>query len=74
MPARDPRRQQLVSRIASLKYWRPDDPNLPQLRTELITLKLIEAISTAYSSAPPLDAEQRARITRAVYANLGSGR
>jgi hypothetical protein len=70
MPAHDKARQELVSRNAALSRWRPDDPRLRGIRAELATLKLIETITDEIAEAPPLTAEQLARISCAVYGNL----
>jgi hypothetical protein len=73
MSTHDPARQKIVSTVASLSAWHPDDPQLPALRAELATMKLIEFISKTIEAYPPLNPEQRQRLVKAVYANLGNG-
>jgi hypothetical protein len=71
MPSYTPERARVVATVASLTHNRPDDPRLPGLRAELVTLKLIAAIDKAIGAAPPLNADQRNRIVKAVYGGLG---
>jgi hypothetical protein len=62
-----------VSRIASLSAWHPDDPQIPELRDELATLRLIETIGKTVQATTALSPDQRARIVQAIYGNLGNG-
>ena len=59
MPAKSPVRRHIVASVAAIeKNCGPHDPRLPDLRSELAAQKLEEHIR----SAPPLSAEQTARL------------
>lgn len=73
MPTADTARQHLISTIASLSRHHPDDPKLPELRAELVTMGLSARITKTINSAPPLSPDQRNRLVQAVYGNLGRG-
>jgi hypothetical protein len=73
MPSYSPERARTVAQLASLSYHHPGDPRIPGLRAELATLKLAEYITKHLSAAPPLNPEQRHRLTKVIYADLGRG-
>lgn len=68
MPAHDPKRQQLVTQIASLCAWHPDDPQLPVLRAELATMRLTDTITKTMTKVV-LSPDQRDRLIRTLKAN-----
>lgn len=52
-------------RVAALSRSRhPDDPDLVAARQELRTARLADQIQRTIDAAPPLSAEQRARLAR----------
>lgn len=73
MPSYTPERARVVAQLASLSFSHPDDPRIPELRAEVITLKLIAAIEKNFTAEAPLNPEQQSRIVKAIYGNLGRG-
>lgn len=63
MAAHNPERRRLSCTVAAIeKHNGADDPRIPPLRAELATEKLAEHIRSVIASAPPLTAEQAARL------------
>lgn len=63
MAARSIPRKRAASTVAGIERWHgPDDPRLPELRRDLRAAELAEHIARLVDAAPPLTAEQRAKL------------
>ncbi len=72
MATADIARQRLISTLASLSRHHPDDPRLPELRAELVTVSLAARITKTLKSTP-LTAAQRERLALLLHSGAGNG-